>query len=111
MQGSLNMDYTEGERARDAAMAAVLRAESRAWLDGYYEKAHEIARLGVPFTGEHVRLYCAGIYPEPHDPNVWGAAFSGFVHKGTIKRTGRLVNPVDPKSHACKKSEWIHKGA
>ena len=100
--GQHYFDLEAGERARDAALAAVGGAD---WI----ERASAVVRAelaGQEVLAEEFRRVCEthGIGPEHH--NGWGALTMALARAGTITETGRLEKSKAVKSHARRQMVW-----
>lgn len=73
------------------------------------ERAYaQILRLPRGWTGmgEDIRLAVLAKVGSPHDKHAWGALVNRAVVNGVLVRTGRIMPPRDPTSHASQKQEW-----
>lgn len=82
---------------------------SGSWMDRFKDAARKLAdeNPGDIVTGESLRLTLEPLVGSPHHQNAWGAAIAGLVRSHIIEQTGRWVPTKDPKSHACRKPEYI----
>jgi hypothetical protein len=96
-----------GEAARDRGVARVLNKESALWHANYVRFCAEwfwALPPGATFKGEELRLNALrrGL-PEPHNPNVWGAASLGYLKAlftcGMAETVG-TSKALSAKSHA-----------
>jgi len=98
----LRLDLEAGERARDAALAAVADSD---WIErAAVVVSAELA--GQEVLAEEFRRVCEarGIAPDHH--NGWGALTMALARSGAITETGRLEKSRHPRSHARKQPVW-----
>lgn len=89
---------TEGQAARDAALAGVLQEEQALWKDSAYASIRTL--LPCVMTGEEIRLSVTDEIGVPHHYNVWGAIINGALQQGLICAMGETGRMRTRRSHA-----------
>lgn len=96
-----------GESLRDEGIERVRRGTPPMWHAMYTSLAAKLflsLPVGATFSGEDLRLHAlAEGLPEPHHPNVWGAAASGYIRAVLhckMAEPGGTAKATSAKSHA-----------
>lgn len=97
--------FRQGQRARDAAVAQVLKHAGDSWRDDAVTLIRE--RLaGREVLAEEFRVLCEANGIKPHHCNAWGGLTAALVKAGVIEDTGRVEKSRDPRSHARRQPVW-----
>lgn len=97
---------SKGDRLRDEGIERVVRNAGPEFSSKVRAMVYCLP-IGYLLMAENVRFALQDIGVHPHHPNAWGGVWQGVVNDGLVAPTGRWLKPTDPRSHSCKKQEYV----
>ena len=97
------VDIAEGERLKEAGMAAAAKAVDVAWRERFDRRVEVLAMTGEMFTSEDVTAEVG--LPPSGSVNAIGARMAAAARRGVIVRLGD-VKARRPNRHAARVSQW-----
>ena len=96
------LDFGEGERRRDAAIATA-GAAAGSWTQHAVDTITLVAMARFDFTTDDV---WAALDVKPAEPRALGAAMKAAAGRGVIYATGEYRKSVRPEAHARPMAVW-----
>ena len=99
--------FTDGELARDEAIANGQRGASPEWIEAATKIVTDFAERGLEFSADNIWSVMTEAGVETFDGRSLGGIFRKAARDGRIRKTGRYVNTIRPEAHARPIPVWI----